>query len=158
MEIRPIEPGDRETLARQFRELWAGPAVVSRGRVFDASLLPGFVAVEGGEIVGSATYHVEGDRCELVTLESAAARGKGTGTALCAAVRAAATAAGCRDLWLVTTNDNAAAIRFYLRRGFQLRDIHIGAMEKSRELKPGIPLTGDDGVPILHELEFGMAL
>ena len=158
MEIRPIEPQDREPLANQFRALWAGPLVVSRGRLFDASALPGFVAVEGGEIVGSATYHVEGDRCELVTLESAAARGRGVGTALCEAVKAAAAAAGCRALWLITTNDNAAAIRFYLRRGFHLRDIPLGAMAKSRELKPEIPLVGDDGVPILHELEFWMAL
>ena len=33
--------------------------------------------------------------------------------------------------------------------------MHIGAVDKARNLlKPGIPMTGEDGVPIRHEFEF----
>jgi len=45
-------------------------------------------------------------------------------------------------------------IGFYQKRGFTLAAAHIGAMESSRALKPSIPLTGMDGIPIRDELEF----
>ena len=49
--------------------------------------------------------------CEVVTLNSLQP-GRGVGTALLDAVAQAATAAGCERLWLVTTNDNLAALCF----------------------------------------------
>jgi hypothetical protein len=54
----------------------------------------------------------------------------------------------------VTTNDNAPAIRFYQRRGWDLVALHRDAVNESRRLKPEIPATGVDGIPIRHELEF----
>jgi ribosomal protein S18 acetylase RimI-like enzyme len=62
---------------------------------------------------------VEGDSCELVTIDSLD-EGSGVGTALVEAVAKAARAAGCCRLWLITTNDNLRALRFYQRRGFEL--------------------------------------
>jgi hypothetical protein len=56
-------------------------------------------------------------------------------------------------VWLVTTNDNTAAIRFYQRRGWDLVALHRDALDRSRELKPAIPRTGDDGIALRHELE-----
>ncbi len=61
-------------------------------------------------------------------------------------------------LWLVTSNDNTRAIRFYQRYGFQLKAVHIGAINEARKLKPSIPLIGDDGIPIEHEFEFQIIL
>ena len=65
---------------------------------------------------------------------------------------------GCRRVWLVTSNDNLDAIRFYQRRGLRLVAVHPGAIERAREIKPTIPLVGSYGIPIRDELEFELAL
>jgi len=62
--------------------------------------------------------------------------------------------AGSKRLWLLTTNDNKHAIDFYRRRGFSLIAIHLGAIKKSRQLKPEIPLQNVSGAAIEDEWEF----
>ena len=67
--------------------------------------------------------------------------------------------AGCTRLWLVTTNDNVDALRFYQRRGFRLRALRPGAVDEARrELKPEIPEIGDHGIPLRDELELELDL
>jgi GNAT superfamily N-acetyltransferase len=73
-------------------------------------------------------------------------------------VAESARAAGCRRLWLITTNDNLPALRFYQKRGFVLVRLHRGAVAGSRRLKPEIPLTGSEGIPIRDELELELEL
>src|SRR5438552_12334180 len=71
----------------------------------------------------------------------------------------AAVAAGCRRVWLVTTNDNAHAIAFYQRRGWDWVGFHRDAItEARRSLKPEIPERGEGGVPIRHEIELEILL
>lgn len=113
--------------------------------------------MRGNEPVGLATYHLDGDSCEIVTLDSLV-EGRGIGSALVAEIEKAATAAGCRRLWLVTTNDNLAALRFYQKRGFVLVAVHPNALEQSRQLKPSIPTVGVDGIPLRDEIELEMLL
>jgi GNAT superfamily N-acetyltransferase len=113
--------------------------------------------VDGDEIVGLATFRLEGDECELVSLD-ALAQWRGIGSALLAAVAEEATARGSRRLWLITTNDNIDAIRFYLRRGLRLVAVHLAAIDEARKLKPSIPLVGENGIPIHDELEFELRL
>ncbi len=91
--------------------------------------------------------------CEIVTLNTSM-RQFGIGAALIAAVIETARAAACRRVWLITTNDNVNAIRFYQLLGFRFAALHVGAIEQSRRLKPSIPLTGRHGIPIRDELEF----
>jgi 2-oxo-4-hydroxy-4-carboxy--5-ureidoimidazoline (OHCU) decarboxylase len=93
---------------------------------------------------------------EVLTLHSEMP-GMGAGTRLLEmAVRVAAASEAPR-LWLVTTNDNVEAIRWYLRRGMQVAAVHAGAVDRDREsLKPGLPATNPaNGLPIrdLVELE-----
>ena len=57
--------------------------------------------------------------CEILTLH-ATRQWAGAGSALVAAVRELAAGRGCRRLWVLTTNDNVDALRFYQRRGFRL--------------------------------------
>jgi ribosomal protein S18 acetylase RimI-like enzyme len=95
------------------------------------------------------TYHADGDACEIVTID-AFEEGRGVGSALIEAVAAL----GHARLWLVTTNDNARAQRFYERLGFRLVAIREGELERSRRLKPEIPLRAGDGTPIRDELEY----
>jgi hypothetical protein len=61
-------------------------------------------------------------------------------------------------MWLITTNDNGPAIRFYEGRGMRIAAIHRGAIAESRKLKPEIPLFGVDGLPIDDEVEFELLL
>ena len=60
----------------------------------------------------------------------------------------------CRRVWLITTNDNIQAIRFYQKRGMVITAVHVNALKHSRTLKPEIPLIGNDGIPIRDEIEF----
>ena len=74
------------------------------------------------------------------------------------AVKEVACKAGCRRLWLITTNDNLNALRFYQKRGFALVAVHRNALEISRKFKPEIPLIGADGIPLRDEIELEMIL
>jgi len=57
-------------------------------------------------------------------------------------------------IWLVTTNDNLDALRFYQRRGFVLAALRPGAVQDSRRrLKPTISETGAYGIPLRDEIE-----
>lgn len=152
-QIRRYERGDEAWLRGSAGDV-GGTTVVSRGSVHDLTELPGFVAVEGGggERGGFAMYRVDGDACELVAIE-ATERQRGAGTALIEAVESAARDEGCRRLWLITTNDNLDALRFYQRRGFELAAVHRGAAAASRDLKPSIPEIGEFGIRIRDEIE-----
>ncbi len=154
--IRPLEQAD-QWVPRLLSERWGSTRIVTRGRVHAADKVPGFAAVRGREPVGLVTYRISGGECEIISLDSLVER-QGIGSALIRAVRAVAAAAGCRRLWLVTTNDNLAAIRFYQKRGFLLVAIHRDALELSRRLKPQIPFIGRDGIPLRDEIELELLL
>lgn len=135
---------------------WGGALQARRGELHDVLALPGFVVEENGEPRGIATYRVDGGECELAFIE-AFEPGRGIGTALLEAVRGAAT--GCRRLWLVTTNDNLDALRFYQRRGFRIVALRPGAVDEAREtLKPRIGRVGAFGIPIRDEFELELVL
>jgi len=154
--IHPHTPTDRPWLIAKL-DHWGGTTMVSRGKVHDLLCLPGFVAVDGEERVGLALYRVADGECELVSLDSLC-EGQGIGTALLAAGTSAARNAGCRRLWLITTNDNTHALRFYQRRGLRLVAIHRDAVTAARRLKPSIPLLGNDNIPIRDEIEIELIL
>jgi hypothetical protein len=73
-------------------------------------------------------------------------------------VAAAARKKGCRRLTLITTNDNLHALGFYQRRGFELAGIQRGAIGRARELKPSIPLIGQNNIPLRDEIELELPL
>lgn len=153
MRIRAAEPDDRAEL-EGFLERWCSLQVARLGLLehpLDHNML---VAERDGRLVGALTYVVRGAECEVLTLH-ADERRKGMGSALIAEVKQIARRAGCTRLWLITTNDNLDALRFYQRRGFRLAALHPGAVDDSRRrLKPAIPELGDHGIPIRDELEF----
>jgi protein associated with RNAse G/E/RimJ/RimL family protein N-acetyltransferase len=157
MDVAPLDDRWRVEARALWPDRWGSTRVVSRGRLHDLDALPGFVAIEDGAFAGVATYEVADGACEVVSLD-ALREGSGAGTALLDAVVAAARAAGCRRLWLVTTNDNTAAMRFYQRRGWRLAALHRGAVDAARALKPEIPATGADDIALRDELEFELAL
>ncbi len=60
---------------------------------------------------------------------------QGIGSSLMDTVKKAAVSAGCRRLWLITTNDNLSALRFYQKWGLRLAALYPNALERSRELR-----------------------
>ena len=63
-----------------------------------------------------------------------------------------------RRLWLVTTNDNLDALRFYQRRGLRIVAVSPGAVDRSRALKPEIPRLGAYGIPLRDEIVLELPL
>jgi len=151
--IKRITEETRPFIDAQIAESWSGPFIVTKGKLLDTREHPGFTAIADGAVAGYILYRIDNDECEITVLESLRQR-QGIGSALIKNVLQTARDAGCRRVWLITTNDNTGAIRFYQRFGFSLKAVYINAMEASRKLKPQIPLTGDDGIPIAHEFEF----
>lgn len=132
--------------------------VARRDELVDATAHPSLLAEADGQLRGVLTYIVDGNQCEVLTLH-AEPPGVGVGTALIEAMVVRAYGLGCRRLWLVTTNDNVGALRFYQRRGFVLSALRLGAVDRSREtLKPEIPQIGDHGIPLRDELELTQEL
>ena len=126
--------------------------MVSRGVSHDLRELPTIIAEEDGEIVGIVTYAPAADSAEITSLD-AIHPDRGIGTDLQDAVIDVALNNGWRRLWLVTTNDNTRALRFFQRRGWDLVAVHRGAVTSAREIKPEIPERGADEIAIRHELE-----
>lgn len=157
MDLQPISEEFRGQVNQILCEEWNCPPSISRGRMIDTTKLSGFVFVENNTIKGVVTYNIDGLGCEMVTLNSFE-ENKGIGTALVNEVLKVAKKARCKRLWLITTNDDINAIRFYQKKGFDLVAAHINAIEVSRKLKPSIPLVGMDNIPIKHELEFEIAI
>lgn len=151
-EIRPIAPADQAWVREFFIRHWGSPQMVYSKGIHDCDRLPGFVAVDGGEIVGVVTYFLHQDECEIVSLDSLR-EGQGIGSALMQAVEEAMRQQGVKRIWLITTNDNLHALRFYQKRGYELVRLYPKAVNQARLIKPQIPLIGNDGIPILDELE-----
>lgn len=130
-----------------------GTAVVARcDELLDARQVPALIARRDGEIVGVLSYVLRERELEVLVLWTTD-RHKGIGTALLAAIEGIARDAGVERTWLVTTNDNVDALRFYQRRGFRLASVDPGAVDRSRAtLKPAIPVVGDYGIPLRDEL------
>jgi ribosomal protein S18 acetylase RimI-like enzyme len=158
IDVRVLGEGEREWSDAFLRADWGEPGVVRRGELVDPTTLPGFVAFLDGERAGLATYAVRGDECELVTIDSFR-EGLGVGRALLDGVREAAVGAGCRRLWLVTTNDNVRALELYQRWGMELAAFRRDAVTEARKtMKPSIPTHAANGIPLKHELELELFL
>jgi len=157
IQIRPVDATDAEWVRQLLAQHWGSAKIVSRGEVHLADRLPGFLALTSGRRVGLVTYRMDDGACEIVTLNSLV-EGIGVGTALLSAVRTVAVSSKCRRVWLITTNDNLEALRFYQRKGFSLVALHRNALDVSRKLKPEIPSTGRDGILLRDELELEMLL
>jgi ribosomal protein S18 acetylase RimI-like enzyme len=155
--VRERNESDGGWIAEVLTQRWGGAAIVTRGRLHEATRLPALVAVSRESPVGLLTARVDADETEIVTLD-ALEPNRGIGTALLDELARWAGRRGCRRLVLITSNDNLDALRFYQRRGFRVRAVHRDAIAQARVLKPSIPHTGDYGIAVLDELELERAI
>lgn len=160
LDVRDFEPRDHDWARRLIGQHQGGDHRVARlGELLDPTEQEGIVAELDGRPVGLLTVH-EGDRgLEVLTIHSEV-RGVGAGTRLLETALRVASASGAPRLWLVTTNDNVEAIRWYLRRGMTVASVDDGAVDRDRAtLKPSIPERNpDNGIPIRDLVELELSL
>jgi GNAT superfamily N-acetyltransferase len=119
-----------------------------RGELVDVLIGEGAIAEREGQPIGVALWRATGTETEITYLW-AFEPGVGIGTRLVDAMFSRVAA----PIWVVTTNDNVDALRFYQRLGFRLRELRPGAVDDARrELKPAIPVERD-GIAIRDEIE-----
>jgi GNAT superfamily N-acetyltransferase len=155
VKVRPREAAD-QAAAQAFLARHNSVRAARLGELVHPLDHPALLAeADDGHLLGVLTYVPEPgwEQCEVLTLHTAE-QWHGTGTALIEAVEQLAAQHGCARLWVITTNDNVDALRFYQRRGFCLAAVHRGAVDDSRSrLKPEIPVVGAYGIPIRDEIE-----
>ena len=131
---------------------WGSETIVSRGKAYKVQDLDGILVYENGKIIGLGLYHIK-NNCEIVLLETFI-HNKGIGTKIIEKIKEIAESNKCKRIWLVTTNSNINAIKFYQKRGFTISNIYINAMEEARKIKPEIPKMAENGIEIRDEIEF----
>lgn len=156
IEVKEFDRDDR--IGKFLTEQWGNDYIVSDSKKLNGKDLSGFMVEENGEIIGLLTCHLEDNgSCEIVTLDSLRPN-QGIGTELINRMVDKAKNDNYSKLWLVTTNDNIDAMKFYQRRGFIFEGISINAIERSRELKQNIPMIGCYDIPIRDEMIFNYPL
>ena len=158
LSVRTARSDERDRIDGLVAASWGSPCVASRGVLRRVGEQLCLVAEDESGWRGIAACRIDDLGCELILLQAFEQR-RGVGTALLAEVTAVAAKAGAGRIWLVTTNDNLAALRFYQRRGFRLAAVRPDAVTQARAtLKPEIPLVGEFGIPIRDEVELEMPL
>ncbi len=150
--IHPLNQNDKTWLNHVIEDHWASTIVVTRGKIHYVDKLQGFVAFHNQERLGLLTYQLKESECEIITL-NALIENKGIGTALIGHFENYCITKGVKRLWVITTNDNTDALRFYQKRGFKIKTVYCNALKKSRVLKPEIPKIGFYGIKIRDEIE-----
>ncbi|MEV6966052.1 GNAT family N-acetyltransferase [Hamadaea sp. NPDC051192] len=155
--IRSASAADRPAIVDLLTASWGGTVVVAHSTVYDAADLPALLAERDGQVIGLLTYALSTQGLEIVTLD-AQVRGLGVGGALLSRAAEVARQAGAPRVWLVTTNDNLDALRFYQRRGMRIVGVSPGAVDAARLIKPAIPLTGEYSIALHDELTLELRL
>ncbi len=157
MELYRIDQKNRKSVDDFIMKHWFTLDMVVHGEKINLGNADGFYATEDNEIVGLITYRVVQNEMEILSLDSLNEK-KGIGTSLLDKAIQTAKDVGCLRIMLITTNDNLSALQFYQKRGFDIIRLHHNAVEESRKIKPQIPLTGSNGIPIKHEIELEMKI
>jgi GNAT superfamily N-acetyltransferase len=153
IKIRLKNRNDNERIASYLVNNWGGDFIISKGKSHYCEDLQGLIVEGDYSIKGLCLYLIENDELEVVLIESFE-ENLGVGSSLMKEIENIAIESSIKRIWLVTTNDNINAMRFYLKNGFVFRKIDRNAVDGYRKIKQGIPLVGNYGIPIMDELEF----
>ena len=155
--IRRILESDKTWMKELIRKRWHDKFIVTLRNIHTVEDLDGFIAQEKQRNVGLITFRIIKKSLEIITINSLIPH-KGVGQKLITKIVEFARKEKIIRIWLITTNDNIKAIDFYKKLGFVIRKVHKNAIKYDRKLKPSIPLTGENGIPIIDEIEFEMIL
>lgn len=157
IEYKEITHETKQQIVTFINEQWGSPEMISRGKIHRVDQLPGIIAFEEDNIVGFITFHIEHGDCEVVSLDSLQ-ESQGIGSRLVENLVRNAREQNCRRIWLITSNDNLHAMRFYQKRGFNIVGVHVNVISEARKIQPEIPEIGNYDIPIRHEIEFELDL
>ena len=135
-----------------FIENWHTDFMISKGKKHFVDDLEALIYLENDTIKGLLTYCIEDNKLEIVSLDSFE-ENKGIGSLLIQEIVNIFQLSGVDQLWLITTNDNVDALRFYQKRNFSISALYKDAITKARKIKPSIPLLGYNNIPLRHEIE-----
>ncbi|GAB4305491.1 MAG: GNAT family N-acetyltransferase [Myxococcota bacterium] len=145
----------REATEAEVANVWSrwGGLVVSVDRVFKPGDVKGLILLSPeNESLALVTYAIEGDSAEIVSLDALVA-GEGYGRRLLSFAESRIKSKGIKRIRIFTTNDNYRALTLYLRNSYRLVRVHLDEMERVRAIKPCIPPTSEEGIPIRDLLE-----
>lgn len=154
--FRPVNPTDSNWIKEFAERNWDGEPLIVRGKKYYSSSLDGIV-VEDKSKIGILLYEIRNNDCEILLLE-VLEKFSGIGTQLLEKLKKVAINNGCKRIYLMTTNDNLDALRFYQKRGFTICAIHLDSVKASRKLKPTIGFIGDYGIPVRDEIDLELLL
>jgi GNAT superfamily N-acetyltransferase len=136
---------------------WGGNPLVIRGKSYYPEKLPGLIALKENSRIGFLSYEIRENICEIIAFE-VFEKFCGIGSKMLNTLISIIKENACNQIYVMTTNDNLDALRFYQRRGFNITGIHINSVKKSRAIKPSIPINGDLGIPLRDEIDLTLKL
>ena len=160
LDVRDFEPRDHDWARQLIGRHQGGDHRVARlSELLDPLEQEGIVAELDGRAIGLLTVHETDRGLEILTMHSEAP-GLGAGTRLLETALRVASASHAPRVWLVTTNDNLDAIRWYLRRGMTVSTVHAGAVDRDRAaVKPDLPAVNPSNqLPIRDLVELELAV
>lgn len=152
LKIRSASPNDTQWLEELMDREWGGLPLVIRGKKYDPTALDGIIAENENGIAGFLFYEVRGSDCEIIVFE-VFDQFKGTGTVILDKLKEIAKEKKCKRIYLMTTNDNLDALRFYQKRNFHIIGIHVDSVKISRKIKSTIGMTGNHDIPVRDEID-----
>jgi ribosomal protein S18 acetylase RimI-like enzyme len=153
--IRPATSADQARIATLSNYFWGENEVESFGRSYQVDELPAYVTCDEDEIVGVASYALEGDETNLVALNVLPQwQGRGAARDLMAAVIKTMQAEGVKRIILSTTNDDLPALGLYQRLGFTITNVDVGKMIEHH----GGEELGFAGIPVRDEIQMELNL
>lgn len=144
-----ITRASTELIQRVWAE-WGAPIVSIPRHYYPADVEGLIVPADEADALrpkALVTWAIDGERAEIVTLD-AFEQGHGHGSELLAAAERECQSRGVSEMMLMTANDNAKALGFYIRRGYRLMRLHHDAMDEVRRVKPDKTYEGLDGVQL----------
>ena len=148
---------DRATLDEMLRLRWSGGTIFVRGKLLSPPDVEAFGVYLDGKLQGIATWCIQEGTLYLLTMDNITNR-RGVSTALMRAVMQMGREMGLPFMRALLTNDNSPGFRFYQKRGFRIVAVHPGIVDMMRQLKPSIPESGIDGIPMRDEIEMEIVL
>lgn len=151
------EMTDRVELENLLRLRWPDSELIIGGQFVRPEHVEGLGAFAHDRLHGIATWRTVGRVMHIVAV-NAFTDLKGVGIGLIDAMVEHGKRKGMHILRATITNDNTIAMRFYQKRGFRMTALHPGMIDAMRSVKPSIPETGIDGIPIHDEVELELDL
>jgi ribosomal protein S18 acetylase RimI-like enzyme len=149
--VRPATAADFDRVKELALYFWDETKVDCFGRAYDVLACPAFLACDGDDLVGLASYAVEPDWNAVVLVLLNVLPGyqdrDGGGRLIAAVVGEAARLRQARVL-VATSNDDLVALALYQRQGFHLAELIPGAIAQHH----GGELVGFAGIPVRDEI------